>query len=521
MVAQSLRTFEGGVSASTNVGVASPAPVPSRGLRILVVDDCPEDQELFRRLLSQNSQRGYELIAATSGESALALCQAEQPDCMILDYRLPDLSGLEVLAELRGEGGYPVVPVVVLTGQGDDEVHERAMQGGAQDYLVKDQITSHHLWFSIRHAIERHRLMEALWESQAQMRAILATAPDGIITFNEDGIIESFNMAAESLFGYSLQAVIGQNIHSLIPDLHPAEGSTTKGEYVYQRGDGTPIQIEATVSHTKLGRRQLFTAIARDISERKRSEAELQDAVAQAEAASRARRDFIASASHDLRTPVHIMVGMLDMMLDTEITPDQRELLERAHNGAETLCMLSSDLLDFAKIDAGKVDLEPCDFDLRDLLADTLEGFVPEAGRKGLSLKWDVAPEVPATLVGVPGRLRQILTNLVSNGLKFTDEGAVTVRALLAENKPDRALLRFEVADTGIGLAPEMHGRLFQPFSQGDARHYEGTGLGLAICKKLVDLMNGQIGVESTRGRGSLFWFNLPMLKGGSSFTWP
>jgi signal transduction histidine kinase len=372
-------------------------------LKILIVDDSPEDRELFRRLLIQDGKVRPVLMEAETGEDALALCRQESPDCVILDYRLPDLSGLEVLAELRGGAGYPVVPVVVLTGQGDEKVHQDAMQAGAQDYIVKDEVNAKHLWFSVRHAIERHRLM-----------------------------------------------------------------------------------------------------------------AVLQQALARAEAASGARRDFIACASHDLRTPIHIMLGMLDMLLDTDLTSQQRDLAQRARGSAETLHLLSGDLLDFAKIDAGKLDLDPRDFEVRRFFNDVLDVFVPLAKQKGVALGWEVAPEVPDTLVGVPPRLRQILTNLVANALKFTNRGSVTARCRLAEELPDTVVLRFEIADTGIGLAPDMEGRLFEPFSQGDGRHYEGTGLGLAICKRLIDLMGGEIGVESARGQGSTFWFTLPMRRSES-----
>ena len=488
-------------------------------LRVLLVDDSPEDRELYRRLLRENRTVECEVLEADCGEQGLEMCRSERPDCTLLDYRLPDLDGLDVLKELGGEDGPPPVPIVILTGQGDERVDERALHAGAQDYLVKDQLSSDQLWFSIRHAIERHRTLTALWESQAQVSAILTTAPDGIITFNDDGIIESANIAAEGLFGYTGNALIGKEISHLIPGLQPPTASTTKGEYAGRRSDGSAIQTEVTVSHATLGRRQVFTAIARDISERKRAELELQQALKAAEEASHARRDFIISASHDIRTPIHIIIGMLDMTLDTDLTENQRSLIDSARMRAETLHLLSNDLLDFSKIDSGQVDLEPCDFDLRDFLASNMKPFETEASEKGLAFDCTVAPDVPDVLLGVPERLRQILTNLVSNAVKFTQQGSVSVKAGLESNSPDGVVIRFEVADTGIGLAPELHGRLFQPFSQGDGRQYEGTGLGLAICTKLLDLMNGRIGVESTRGSGSTFWFTLPMLKGGSKFS--
>jgi signal transduction histidine kinase len=239
---------------------------------------------------------------------------------------------------------------------------------------------------------------------------------------------------------------------------------------------------------------------------------ELKQAKEAAEAASQARRDFVASVSHDLRTPVNIIFGMADMALDVAVTAEQRDFVETIKRSATQLNALLNDLLDFSKMDAGIVDLRPRRFAVRPWLATALEAHGRDAAVKGVRLCEELAPAVPEALVGDPDRLRQVLANLVGNAVKFTDRGSVTVR-LSANGSGPGALLRCEVADTGVGIAAEETQRLFQPFAQVPAttRSHAGTGLGLAICKRLVEQMGGRIGVESEPGRGSTFWFSVPL----------
>jgi signal transduction histidine kinase/ActR/RegA family two-component response regulator len=273
------------------------------------------------------------------------------------------------------------------------------------------------------------------------------------------------------------------------------------------RPDGTVIEVRGS----PLAGGGFITTYT-DITDRKRAERMLVHAKEEAEAASRAKASFLATMSHEIRTPMNGVLGVLHLLSASRLDSDQRDLLETAQSSATALLAILNDILDFSKLEAGQLRVEAADFKLPKLVAGVAGLLRGAAEDKGLSLTVLVDPQVPADVVGDPVRLHQVLTNLAGNAIKFTAAGTVSVSVRVVESGDSMSCLRFEVADTGIGVAPEAAANLFQDFSQADgsiSRRFGGTGLGLAICKRLVEMMGGEIGLDSQPGRGATFWFTM------------
>jgi two-component system sensor histidine kinase/response regulator len=366
---------------------------------------------------------------------------------------------------------------------------------------------------------------EALRASEESFRSIVQTANDAIVNIDRSGKVILWNKAAEKIFGLAANAMIGQTLSLIVPERFREghikrlkhAGSTeefkiigTTVEVAGLRKDGSEFPIELSLATWKKNGEPFFTAIIRDITERKRAENELLLAKEAADTANKAKSEFLANMSHEIRTPMNGIIGMTGLLLDTPLVPEQREYAEAVRVSADSLLRIINDILDFSKIEAGKMDLEILDFDLRTTVEDTVDMVAVKAEEKKLELACLIHHEVPSLLRGDPGRLRQILLNLAGNAIKFTEKGEVVIGVTLEDESDTHVRLRFAVRDTGNGISKDSMDRLFKSFSQVDAsttRRFGGTGLGLSISKKIVEMMGGQIGVESEEGRGSTFWF--------------
>jgi PAS domain S-box-containing protein len=368
-----------------------------------------------------------------------------------------------------------------------------------------------------------------LKESERQVRLLLDSTAEAIYGLDLDGNCTFANQACLKLLGYkNVDELIGKNMHDLIHHTRP-DGSSypveecniykafKKGKGVHVddevlwRADGTSFPAEYwsyPIFHDDQVTGSVMTFL--DITDRKQAENELKRAKAVAEAASIAKSEFLANMSHEIRTPMNGVIGMTSLLLDTELSAEQREYTETIRNSGDSLLTVINDVLDYSKIEAGKLEFEFIDFNLRVTLEEVSDLIALKAYEKGLEFGCMIHHEVPSLLCGDPGRLRQALINLVGNAVKFTDKGEVVIRATLENEDNTQATVRFSVTDTGIGIPRKQIDMIFKSFSQADGsttRKYGGTGLGLAISKQLVEMMGGEIGVESEDGKGSEFWF--------------
>jgi PAS domain S-box-containing protein len=362
----------------------------------------------------------------------------------------------------------------------------------------------------------------ALEHSERRYRMVVQNTSDLLCTVDADGRLGFVSASAESLLGRRALDLEGVPFTSLIhPDdarrvahiaaTTPHGASTPPVRHRVRHADGSWRWFEAR------GTNQLddpeipaWVVSARDVTDQVAADTALQAAKEAAEVATRVKSELLANVSHEIRTPMSAILGMTELALGTDLDAEQRDYLRIVHSSSESLLTLINDLLDFSKMEAGRLDLESIPFRVRDTVYEALATVDGTAAPKGISLVPAIAESVPTTVVGDPWRLRQVLLNLLGNAVKFTDHGRVDVRVDVDDTGDGEVVLRFSVTDTGIGIEPEHLGSIFESFSQADgstSRHYGGTGLGLAICRELVALMGGEIEVESEPGAGSVFTF--------------
>ncbi|HKW63969.1 MAG TPA: response regulator [Candidatus Acidoferrum sp.] len=400
------------------------------------------------------------------------------------------------------------------TGGGGDEV---GLLVGSFNQMLED-IQERDT--ALQHA--HHSLERRVAERTAYLNALIEASPLAIMVLDAQENIELCNPAFEKLFQYPKQEVLGRPVYGLLADgelLEEAKDISRRarvGEHISKvtqrhRKDGTLVDVEVhTVGLVVKGVVKGTLVLYQDISVRKRSEEAILRAKEAAEAASRAKSEFLANMSHEIRTPLNGVMGMTDLALGTELDAEQREYLETVKLSADSLLIVINDILDFSKIEAGKAELENRPFNLRDTLEGVMRTLAVRADEKNLELLCELAPEIPELVRGDASRLGQVVMNLVGNAIKFTHEGEVALKAEVAEKEGEERILHFTVSDTGIGIPPEKHALIFNPFAQADSsttRKYGGTGLGLSISTRLVRLMGGEIWLESEEGKGSRFHF--------------
>jgi two-component system sensor histidine kinase/response regulator len=362
----------------------------------------------------------------------------------------------------------------------------------------------------------------------SKLALVASYTHNAVVITDAAGRVEWVNDGFTRITGYAADRVVGKRPGELLQgkDTDPATAAVMRAgltagtgfevEVVNYSAGGRPYWIEIECRPVRDARGVLtnFIAIESDITARKAAARDLEAAVRAAETASRTKSEFLANMSHEIRTPMNGILGMTGLVLETDLSADQRESLGMVKSSADALLTVINDILDFSKIEAGKLDLDPIPYVLPDAVGDALKALAQKAHEKGLELACDIRPGVPTLVVGDAGRLRQVLTNLVGNAIKFTDRGEVVVRAERVPGDGPARRVRFSVADTGIGIPTGKLGSVFEPFTQADGsttRKYGGTGLGLTISTRLVELMGGRLWAESEPGKGSTFLFELEL----------
>ena len=532
--------------------------------RLLMVEDNPGDADLLLHLLPRNGGAPPLVRCVARLSEALELVAAERFDIVLLDLGLPDSFGLVTLRTMRRRAAR--LPIIVLTGNNDEQVGLDAIREGAQDYLVKGQTDTNLLARSIKYAIERKQaenalkelndtLEERILERTAQISRVneslrteiterkraedaarrteeewertFAIVPDLIAILDNQHRILRVNDAMAKRLGLSAKECAGLSCCEVVhgtqvpPEFCPHAKTLADGlqhsEEAHVERLGGDFQITTTPLRDEKGESIGSVHFAHDVTERKQIEQGLLRAKEVAEATTRTKSQFLANMSHELRTPMTGVLGMLDLALSGALEEVQRNYLETARSSGRALVRILNDILDLTKMEMGKLALEEKPFLVLKCVENTYNLLLPVAKSKGLDFRFEVADEVPEMLVGDQTRLNQVLTNLVANAVKFTGKGKVGMRVALGGGAPGgKREVIFTVTDTGIGIPRDKEELLFRIFSQVDESHsrqYGGTGLGLAICKEIVERMGGSIGFTSEAGVGSTFSCRIPLAR--------
>ncbi|MBF0462831.1 MAG: response regulator [Magnetococcales bacterium] len=499
--------------------------------KILIVDDAPGNIHLLIAILAAD----YEIAVATDGQNALQATAECKPDLILLDIEMPELDGYAVCARLKADPVTQEIPILFLTARDSGQDEAKGLLLGAIDYITKP-FNPTVVTARVKNQVELKRRRDAMEQMATDLRVakeaaakerdftreIVNALPGTFYLLNQEGRFQLWNKKLEEVTGYTPEEIAVASPADFFQGREQAAVAERLQEVFtqgYAVAEASVVAKDGTLTpHYFVGQRidldgvSYLIGMGLDISERKRMESALREAKEQAEAATKAKGEFLATMSHEIRTPMNAVMGLTDLALQTVVSPKTRDYLTKIAQASRSLLHIINDILDFSKMESGRLQLEHVDFLLRDLFDHLADLFRHKSTTKGIELILQAGSGYRYALTGDGLRLEQILMNLISNAIKFTEKGEVEVGVRLVAQQGARAVLAFFVRDTGIGLSQAQIDTLFAPFVQADGsttRKYGGTGLGLSICRRLVELMGGTIGVESQPGVGSVFRFTV------------
>lgn len=491
-------------------------------MTLLIVEDDPGLSELISEKMIES---GFQTVCVSTAKEALEWLRSNRALLMLLDYSLPDMTAKEFLMELE-ESGRTKPPFIVSTGRGDERIAVDMMKLGGRDYIVKGSHFLDVLPDSVRRVvleIETENRLKQADEKLQKWADIFAHAGWGVAAVRDgDMALELMNQTFADMHGFTVEELTDNKLPCILayPELEAFERMewirqtghvTFESSHLRKDGSIFPARVDATAIKNDDGEVQYYALNVQDITVEKQGERELILAKEAAEAANVTKSQFLANMSHEIRTPLNGIMGTLQLLRLTPLTEEQSEYAQMSMRSSEALLMVLNDILDYSKIEAGKMELERRRFSIRQVIQDVISLFALAAEKKALTLSTSIEGDVPELLLGDPFRLRQILSNLIGNAVKFTPKGQVSVLVRKLEgSNPGTARVEVCIRDTGIGISPDKMAVLFKSFSQADSSHtriFGGTGLGLSICKGLVEQMGGEIWARSSFGEGSSFMF--------------
>ena len=491
-----------------------------RKLQILVVEDDDVDRMIIKRAL-KDSKINHELFFVVDHESGKEATFSKEYDCIFLDYNLPGGSGLELLKFIRESKN--MSPIIIVTSQGDEKIAVEAMKLGADDYIPKNLLSGDGIGQTVRYMVNKKKQTERqaqlenqLKETQKQLQVVVDNAPIIIFSLDNNATFRLFEGKSLNKIGVNLKKVLNVSLREIdgVPVTIDDYERAIKGEEFSKIIKWKESYFEIQYSPILNEKKEItgVLGIASDITRHIEAEEELKHAKQLAEETVKMKEQFLANISHEIRTPMNGIIGLTRILLSSKVNQEQLKYLQSISLCGDSLMIIINDLLDVSKIEAGKMSFEKITFNIVELANQTIELYQAKADEKSIQLCLELDNKIPKYIEGDPTRLSQILNNLVSNAIKFTEKGEVRLSMLQTNNDGNKTTITFNVKDSGIGIPEKSLSSIFDSFTQAcsdTTRKFGGTGLGLTIVKNLIELQEGAISVKSKLGAGTIFTFSL------------